>query len=233
MHSQKNASQKHCIKCGVLLTSENWLNYLIKRSNYICTLCFREYGKTYHKSDPEYSKKQRNRHRMRRSAVIFHYGNQCAQCGEDDYTKLTIDHKNGNGNNHRREMSTNIIDYLYNNLVNKDGYQVLCYNCNCSKNVIYKDKYALRDKKIVIEKYGECCTICKEDRIERLTIDHQNNDGAAQRRKYGYKTGVSCYRWIIKNNFPNNLGLQVLCFNCNCSKIITAKYEPEVEKPPG
>jgi hypothetical protein len=227
MDSQKNASQKYCIKCSVLLTEENWLNYLVKRSNYICTPCFREYGKTYHKSDPEYNKKQRNRSRMRRSAVIFQYGNQCVRCGEDDYTKLTIDHINGGGNSHRKEMSTNIIDYLYNNLVDKDGYQVLCYNCNCSKNVVYKDKYALRDKKKAIEHYGNECLLCNEDRIERLTIDHGNNDGAEQRKKLKCHTGSRMYRWLIKNNYPDNLGLQVLCYNCNCSKRATAKYEEE------
>lgn len=227
MNSQKNASQKCCIKCGTLLTTENWLDYLVERSNYICTPCFREYGKTYHKKDPEYNKKQRNRSRMRRSAVIFHYGNQCIQCGEDDYTKLTIDHINGGGNAHRKEMSSNIIDYLYNNLVDKDGYQVLCYNCNCSKNVIYKDKYALRDKKKVIKHYGNECLLCHEDRIERLTIDHNNNDGAEQRKNLKCYTGSRMYRWLIKNNFPNNLGLQVLCYNCNCSKRATSKYEEE------
>jgi hypothetical protein len=233
MESQKNKRLKHCIKCGISLTKKNWPKCLWNRSNYICTPCFRAYSKQCHKSDPEYGKKQRNRHRMRRSAVIFHYGNQCAQCGEDDYTKLTIDHINGGGCAHRKEMTTNIIDYLYNNLVDKDGYQVLCYNCNCSKNVIYKDKYALRDKKIVIDHYGGFCAQCKEDRIERLTMDHKNNDGAEQRRKYGYKTGVRCYRWLIKKNFPNNLGLQVLCFNCNCSKRTTSKYELETKNKPG
>ncbi len=233
MKSQKNKRLKHCIKCGVSLTKKNWLKYLVKRSNYICTPCYREYGKRYHKTDLDYNKKQRNRCRMRRSAVIFQYGNRCAQCGEDDYNKLTIDHVNGGGNAHRKEIRNCIVDYLYNNLIDRDGYQVLCYNCNCSKNVTYKDKYALRDKKLVIDHYGGFCAECKEDRIERLTIDHKNNDGAVQRRHYGYKTGVTFYRWLIRNDFPNNLGLQVLCFNCSCSKISTIKYHLEAEKQPG
>lgn len=170
---------------------------------------------------------------MRRGAIIFQYGNECKQCGENDYSKLTIDHITGGGNLHRKQMSTNIIDYLYNNLVDVDGYQVLCYNCNCSKNVVYKDKYALRDKKKVIDYYGDFCVECNEYRIERLTIDHSNNDGAEQRSHYGYKTGVTFYRWLIRNNFPNNLGLQTLCYNCNCSKISTTKYELEEAKQPG
>jgi hypothetical protein len=228
MVSQKNSSRKYCIKCNVLLTENNWLNYQAKRSQYICTPCFREYSKEYHKTDPDYNKKQRNRTRMRRSAVIFQYGNQCAQCGEDEYTKLTIDHINGGGSAHRKEMGGgSIVDHLYNNKIDRDGYQVLCYNCNCSKNVVYKDRGALKAKMKVIAHYGGQCADCKEDRIERLTIDHKNDDGAEQRRKYGYKTGSRFYRWLIKNQFPDYLELQVLCFNCNCSKIAVERYEPE------
>lgn len=219
MESQKKSSLKYCIKCQIELTDENWLSYLRPRSNYICTPCFRNYGKQYHKSDPNYNKKQVARYRGRKSAVIHAYGDTCIQCGEDDYYKLTIDHINNDGYLHRQQTNNHVIDYLYNNLLNKDGYQILCYNCNCSKNVTYKDKYALRDKKKVIEAYGNQCAECKEDRIERLTIDHKNNDGADQRRQLKCFTGVRMYRWLIKNNYPQNLGLQVLCFNCNCCKL--------------
>ena len=132
MVSQKESSLKYCIKCQAKLTNENWLAYLKPRSNYVCTPCFRNYGKNYHKSDPDYSKKQVRRYRSRKSAVIHAYGDKCAQCGEDDYYRLTIDHISGGGNAHRKEITTNIYDYLYNNLVDKDGYQVLCYSCNCS-----------------------------------------------------------------------------------------------------
>lgn len=214
MSSQKKSSLKHCIKCQVELTDENWLSYLKPRSNYICTPCFRTYGKTYHKNSPLHNDKQLARTRFRKSAVIFSYGNKCAICYEDEYEKLTIDHINNDGYLHRKEIH-NIYEWLYNNPIYKDGYQVLCYNCNCSKNVTYKDKYALRDKKKVIEAYGNQCTECKEDRIERLTIDHKNNDGAEQRRQLKCSTGVRMYRWLIKNNYPQNLGLQVLCFNCS------------------
>lgn len=227
MVSQKNSSLKYCIKCAIQLTKKNWIHYLIARSNYICTPCFKKQNQKRYKNNPNYCKNIRNRNRMRRSAVIFSYGNQCAQCKEEDYNKLTIDHKNGGGSAHRREMTTNIVDYLYNNLINRDGYQVLCYNCNCSKNVQYKDKYALKNKKKVIEYYGSYCTVCQEDRIERLTIDHKNNDGAQQRKKYNHHTGSRFYRWLIKKNFPNDLGLQILCYNCNCSKNALSKYDIE------
>lgn len=218
MASQKYSDHKQCIVCQITLTDANWLAYLQKRSLYKCTPCFREYGKQYHKTDLEYNAKQRARSYMRRSAVIHFYGDQCAQCGEDEYSKLTIDHIHGGGTKHRKEMGSNIIDYLYNNTISKDGYQVLCYNCNCSKDVEYKDQQSYRKKQQVIEHYGCVCAECGEARIERLTIDHINNDGAEQRKLLGYKTGSIFYRWLVKKNFPDNLGLQVLCYNCNGSK---------------
>lgn len=227
MESTKNANPKLCNKCTILLTNENWNSYDKKNSRYICRPCRKIIDKKNYANDILYSEKQRNRHRMRRSAVIFQYGNKCVQCDEDEYVKLTIDHVNGGGTKHRQEMTTNIIDYLYNNKVDRDGYQILCYNCNCSKNVIYKDKYGLRDKKKVMEAYGNECAICKEDRIERLTIDHKNNDGATQRKKDKCHTGSRMYRWLIKQKYPQDLGLQVLCFNCNCSKIANRKLIDE------
>ncbi len=219
MVSQKKLSLKHCIKCNIILTNENWLKYLQSRSTYICTPCFRKTSRKYHKSDLNYGKKQIARYRRRKSAIIHSYGDMCAFCGEDDYVKLTIDHKFSGGNKHRKQISNHMYEWLYNNPVQLDGYQILCYNCNCSKNIIYKDKYALRDKIKVIEAYGGKCNECLEDRIERLTIDHKNNDGAEQRRQLKCNTGVRMYRWLIKNNYPSNLSLQVLCYNCNCSKI--------------
>jgi hypothetical protein len=219
MTSAKNLSPRCCRKCAIPLSEENWKSYDKKHSSYICIPCRKIKDKITYQNDPDYCKKQMARYRSRKSAVIHAYGDKCNQCGEDDYYKLTIDHINGGGNTHRKTITTNIYEYLYNNLVDYDRYQVLCYNCNCSKNVVYKDKYALRDKKKVMEAYGNCCVDCNEDRIERLTIDHSNNDGASQRRELKCHTGVRMYRWLIKNNFPIDLGLQILCYNCNCRKL--------------
>lgn len=218
MISQKKSSLKQCIKCDIILTEENWSNYNKKAKHYICKSCRQAQEKIRHIIDVDYNKKQLNRYHQRRSAVIHAYGDFCLQCGEDDYYKLTIDHINNDGYLHRKLLNNHVIDYLYNNPTDKNNYQILCYNCNCSKNIIYKDKYALRDKKIVMEEYGNQCFNCYEDRIERLTIDHKNNDGAEQRKKFKCYTGVRMYRWIIKNNYPDDLGLQILCYNCNYSK---------------
>lgn len=226
MNSTKNSSPRSCIKCAIMLSDENWASYDKKVSHYICKPCRKIQDKRTHSKDSLYNDKQLARTRERKSAVIFAYGNKCELCMEDDYDKLTIDHINNNGGKHRKEVG-NVYEWLFNQPVMKDGYQVLCYNC--SKNVEYKDKYALRDKIKVIDNYGGICLECNEDRIERLTIDHKENDGAEQRRQLKCHTGSRMYRWIIKNDYPSDLGLQILCFNCNCSKLSKNKRELKLD----
>lgn len=179
-----------------------------KRKANICTPCFRLEDKARHSKDINYNDKQKNRARRRRSAVIFSYGNKCKLCYEDRYERLTIAHDGS---------IANIIDYLYNNKPN-NNYYVICYNCNYSKTITYKDKYALRYKQKAIAAYGERCNECQEYRIERLLIE-----GKIKIKH----TGACLYRWLIKQNFPKDLGLQVLCHNCNCSKQASLKLEEE------
>ena len=219
MRFQKNSDTKICIKCGVILTNENWGLTRQKVSHYICMYCRKKQRKEHNENTPGYQDKQMGVDRNRKKLVIMAYGNKCAICNEDEYEKLTIDHIQNNGNIHRKRMKSTIYNLLYKEPLQKDKYQILCYNCNCSKNIEYKDKYNLINKKKVIEAYGGCCAECNENRIERLTIDHKNNDGAEQRRLLNCHTGSVMYRWIIKNNYPKHLGLLVLCFNCNCSKL--------------
>lgn len=68
--------------------------------------------------------------------VFDHYGNQCACCGEIEEKFLSIDHVNGGGNQHRKQISSGYDSgggqtYLWlirNNF--PDGFQLLCMNCN-------------------------------------------------------------------------------------------------------
>jgi len=66
----------------------------------------------------------------RRERVLDHYGRECAFCGETDKDVLVIDHIEGNGNMHRRQIGTsNIYWWLISNHF-PIGYRVLCFNCN-------------------------------------------------------------------------------------------------------
>lgn len=150
MSSTKKHKKKKCLKCGTLLLIKNWATYDQKKRYYVCKTCRKIIDKKSHQADSNYAKKQKNRYRSRRSAVILAYGNACAICGEDDYTKLTI-----NGD----------INYLYNNIIQKPEHQVTCYNCNKTP---YKSKYATEYKSQLVQQYK--CQKCCEERIERLII---------------------------------------------------------------
>lgn len=72
------------------------------------------------------------------------------------------------------------------------------------------------------------CECCKENYIEFLTLDHKNNDGNKHRRslhikgalkgKQGQNAGRRFYAWLKRNGYPQNLGLRILCWNCNCAQ---------------
>lgn len=209
---QKHNEIKNCKTCKVELNDENWPKYFQKSCWYMCKNC-----KAIEKNLQ--SKIDRLKIKVE---VIFALGGKCVDCGITDIDLLTIDHINNNGGKHRAEIKTSICNWLKKNNY-PSGFQILCFNCNCTKhfytnvnsskknkNLIYKEK--------VLNHYGQICVGCGESDIKKLTLDHINNDGNKHRREIGGQSaGINMYRWVIKNNYPNGI-FQVMCWNCNCGK---------------
>jgi hypothetical protein len=65
----------------------------------------------------------------------------------------------------------------------------------------------------VLNRYGGRCKCCGEDSPEFLCLDHVKNDGAAHRKSLNR---TSMWDWAFRNGCPDTL--QLLCYNCNCSK---------------
>jgi hypothetical protein len=67
-----------------------------------------------------------------RAGMLAAYGGVCACCGEDREPFLTLDHSNRDGAEHRRSVggSNSILVDLRNRGWPKDGYRILCMNCN-------------------------------------------------------------------------------------------------------
>lgn len=67
-----------------------------------------------------------------------------------------------------------------------------------------------------LDAYGGVCICCGEAEPYFLTIEHGNKDGAQHREQLGHHgKGVGFYRWLRVRGFPKDLGLSVLCHNCN------------------
>lgn len=82
--------------------------------------------------------RQRNKawKRKIREEMIAAYGGKCSCCGETRYEFLTLEHKNGGGYQDRRTSSgISILRRLRDQGWPKDGYTILCWNCNASKGV--------------------------------------------------------------------------------------------------
>jgi len=73
---------------------------------------------------------------INRITVLTHYGNEkcsCVKCGFSDIRALSIDHINGDGANHRKEVrSSNLYRWLIQNNY-PEGFQTLCMNCQSIK----------------------------------------------------------------------------------------------------
>lgn len=66
-------------------------------------------------------------------AVLAHYGGCCACCGEVERWFMTIDHIDGNGWEHRRQIGkTDMWKWLHSNKY-PPGFQILCFNCNAGR----------------------------------------------------------------------------------------------------
>jgi len=99
----------------------------------------RIYGMRYYQTHKEECKirAQRNR-RKTKLDVLSHYVDgalKCKCCGETEIKFMTLDHIEGEGTKHLREIGgggTKLYLWIIRNNFPK-GFQVLCFNCNCAK----------------------------------------------------------------------------------------------------
>ena len=92
-----------------------------------CRECHLARGRKYAKA----------RHARRRAAAILAYGGACQCCGETELVFLAIDHVDGGGNQHRKEIGASGSTTIYRWLEANDypeGFQVLCHNCNYARS---------------------------------------------------------------------------------------------------
>lgn len=93
------------------------------------------YKEWYAKNGEAFRKRIREHQKVVKLIVIKHYSNDkncCACCSENRIEFLTIDHKKGDGNEHRKKHKSNhIYEWLIKNGFPKE-FRVLCMNCNFS-----------------------------------------------------------------------------------------------------
>jgi hypothetical protein len=71
------------------------------------------------------------------------------------------------------------------------------------------------------------CPECDECNPKFLTLDHVNNNGKEDRKRFNSNTN-RLLRWLRRNGYPE--GYQVLCYNCNQGKDKNGGICPHLEE---
>lgn len=92
----------------------------------------KELKKSWEERNPEYGKLLKRKERLKCIDFYSNGKNECACCHEKNIEFLSLDHTNGGGNKHRKEINRrNINGWLIKNKF-PEGFRVLCHNCNQS-----------------------------------------------------------------------------------------------------
>jgi hypothetical protein len=129
---------KNCIVCFRDLDTNNTRAADIAQANYICKICRQHRDKSRYMAKKEIIREQQRAYdRANKIKIIKAYGSKCICCGETILEFLTIDHINSNDMTGSKEnkhgSGSKLYRWLIKNNFPKEGYQLLCYNCNGSK----------------------------------------------------------------------------------------------------
>jgi len=145
-------TERTCGECDTRypLTKDYW-NVDRSRStgfNSVCIECSKSNQNNWNDSNRElkraYTKKSKDSARV---AALKHYGGDspcCKCCGETTLVFLCIDHIEGKGNSHRREVGEggSFTAWLRRNGF-PEGFQILCWNCNSAKSILGQCPHSL------------------------------------------------------------------------------------------
>jgi RNase P subunit RPR2 len=115
----------------------------------------RQYYRNRKESDSDFMAKQREKKRVwwmdRFYDAIKAYGGKCRDCGESRFEALMLHHTNGNGGQHRKELSKhNIGSSVFYYYLGKMGYppglEVLCGTCHLILHRMEKKRWQQREE---------------------------------------------------------------------------------------
>lgn len=151
----------------------------------------------------------------------------CRQCHHYFVVPQTVmRYKSGEPHCRRCNVPLTLDNWYASDNRRKNWICVPCHKrtgCQWRVRIDYNRHLAARLRDEVMKHYGSKCACCGESSIEFLTLDHVNDDGATHRRamnrgKNKSFGGWRLYRWLKSHNYPNEIELQILCWNCNEAK---------------
>ncbi len=147
IYTPEGSTQKYCYKCGKIYKKEYNKEFFEKNKDKR-----KEYLEKNKEKIVEQSKEYRQRPEIKekiikfqkefqqriKKRIISYYSKstmKCKKCGFSDLRALSIDHLNGGGNNHLKEIKGGLYSWIIKNNFPKKMFQVLCMNCQWIKRV--------------------------------------------------------------------------------------------------
>jgi hypothetical protein len=128
---------KKCCHCKITKPLEEFaFNNLSRQERHRqCRKCYKVYNaENRHKYRLQKNRQSREQRAALRLEILVHYSDSvfpfCACCNESHEEFLSIDHINGGGGKHKREVR-HVYAWLKRNNF-PQGFRVLCHNCNQS-----------------------------------------------------------------------------------------------------
>ena|ERR1035437_1191803 len=115
---------KTCSKCRVSQPLNDFYKASLGRENKAswCKVC--------------HSKIMKQQRLSIRIKVLEAYNNKCACCGETRPEFLTVQHVNGDGATHRKQIGrSSTYTWLVKHNFPSEGFELNCWNCNCAKGL--------------------------------------------------------------------------------------------------
>lgn len=129
-----------CQDCSVKMTKVSADRYHARREAGKCNYCDNDPvpGSTMCQYHLDKTQEQRERNRLDVIAYYTDGANMCQNCGFDDITFLEIDHKDGGGKNHVKEIGvgsgSGLVGWIKANNY-PEGFRILCRTCNAAAHV--------------------------------------------------------------------------------------------------
>lgn len=123
----------------------------VNLENYLC-LCMNCNMKRRIAKEHKETKMSKYGQKLKRDVLTL-LGCKCSNCGIDDLDKLTLEHKQGFGRAHRRQLnksgysSTKLYSLIRRGLEPIEKYSVLCFNCNFKTAQKWREETAKKWRK--------------------------------------------------------------------------------------
>jgi hypothetical protein len=127
---------RRCSQCGEIKPLVEFRQDRHNKSGYSswCKKCHASYMSARWRTSPTARKRQyqwkHDQRQKQRVLLIKQYGGKCECCGESHIEFLAFDHISGDGNKHRKSITSRDIVAWLKKSNNPLGIRILCHNCN-------------------------------------------------------------------------------------------------------